>query len=263
MRNPLLIKDCTDVFEGSDFKIFSNLIEKKYKVKGIVVSNTADKPRSFFDKLNNWAREEGAAGLGYITYADDEHKGPIAKNLDDERLKQFKLKENESILFVCNNQTEQRCLQGLLGSPSKDFKKMKDTIADDTMLFLFNFSSKKLFGPFHKHGKIQMNIDPVAWTRFKQGKKQPPPKKKKSRFPAQVRIKSWASKNNFLTSATPFRITDVRVIPKGGGAIMRNTISTPLKVLLDSQKRAAETEPDSMVLLKKQQSNKHDAKESV
>ncbi len=65
MRNPLLIKDCTDVFQGSDFKIFSNLIEKKYKVKGIVVSNTADKPRSFFDKLNNWAREEGAAGLGY------------------------------------------------------------------------------------------------------------------------------------------------------------------------------------------------------
>ena len=166
-------------------------------------------------------------------------------------------------IFVCNNQTEQRCLQGLLGSPSKDFKKMKDTIADDTMLFLFNFSSKKLFGPFHKHGKIQMNIDPVAWTGFKQGKKQPPPKKKKSRFPAQVRIKSWASKNNFLTSATPFRVTDIRVIPKGGGAIMRNTISTPLKVLLDSQKRAAETGPDSMVLLKKQQSNKHDAKESV
>ena len=66
LRNPLLIKDCTDIFQGSDFKIFSNLIEKKYKVKGIVVSNTADKPRSFFDKLNNWAREEGAAGLGYI-----------------------------------------------------------------------------------------------------------------------------------------------------------------------------------------------------
>ena len=85
-------------------------------------------------------------------------------------------------IFVCNNQTEQRCLQGLLGSPSKDFKKMKDTIADDTMLFLFNFSSKKLFGPFHKHGKIEMNIDPVAWTRFKQGKKQPPPKKKKISF---------------------------------------------------------------------------------
>ena len=112
LRNPLLIKDCTDVFQGSDFKIFSNLIEKKYKVKGIVVSNTADKPRSFFDKLNNWAREEGAAGLGYISYANDEHKGPIAKNLDDERLKQLKLKDNESIFFVCDNQKDAQLFAG-------------------------------------------------------------------------------------------------------------------------------------------------------
>ena len=112
LRNPLLIKDCTDVFQGSDFKIFSNLIEKKYKVKGIVVSNTADKPRSFFDKLNNWAREEGAAGLGYISYSEDEHKGPIAKNLDNERLKQLKLKDNESIFFVCDNQKDAQLFAG-------------------------------------------------------------------------------------------------------------------------------------------------------
>ena len=112
LRNPLLIKDCTDVFQGSDFKIFSKLIEKKYKVKGIVVSNTADKPRSFFDKLNNWAREEGAAGLGYISYTEDEHKGPIAKNLDNERLKQLKLKDNESIFFVCDNQKDAQLFAG-------------------------------------------------------------------------------------------------------------------------------------------------------
>ena len=112
LRNPLLIKDCTDVFHGSDFKIFSNLIEKKYKVKGIVVSNTADKPRSFFDKLNNWAREEGAAGLGYISYADDEYKGPIAKNLDNEKLNQLKLKDNESIFFVCDNQKDAQLFAG-------------------------------------------------------------------------------------------------------------------------------------------------------
>ena len=112
LRNPLLIKDCTDVFQGSDFKIFSKLIEKKYKVKGIVVSNTADKPRSFFDKLNNWAREEGAAGLGYISYSEDEHKGPIAKNLDNERLKQLKLKDNESIFFVCDNQKDAQLFAG-------------------------------------------------------------------------------------------------------------------------------------------------------
>ncbi len=102
LRNPLLIKDCTNIFQNSDFKIFSNLIEKNYKVKGIVVSNIVDKPRSFYDKLNNWAREEGAAGLGYISFIDDEYKGPIAKNLDTERLNLLNLKNNESIFFVCD-----------------------------------------------------------------------------------------------------------------------------------------------------------------
>ncbi len=112
LRNPLLIKDFTEVFKGSDFKIFSNLIEKNYKVKGIVVSGTGNKPRSFFDKLNNWAREEGAAGLGYITFNDNEHKGPIAKNLDANRLKMFNLKESESIFFICDKQKESQLFSG-------------------------------------------------------------------------------------------------------------------------------------------------------
>ena len=112
LRNPLLINDYTDLFKGSEFKIFSNLIKKNYKVKGIVVSNTSDKPRSFFDKLNTWAREEGAAGLGYISYVDDEYKGPIAKNLDTERLNQLQLKDNESIFFVCDIQKDAQLFAG-------------------------------------------------------------------------------------------------------------------------------------------------------
>ena len=112
LRNPLLIKDYTDIFKGSDFKIFSNLIKKNNKVKGIIVSETADKPRSFFDKLNNWARDEGSAGLGYISFIDNEHKGPIAKNLDTDRLSLFNLKENESIFFVCDNQKDAQLFAG-------------------------------------------------------------------------------------------------------------------------------------------------------
>ncbi len=112
LRNPLIISDCTDIFQGSDFKIFSNLIEKNYIVKGIVVSNTADKPRSFFDKLNNWAREEGAAGLGYISYENNEHKGPIAKNLDTDRLNQLKLNNKDSIFFVCDQKKDAQLFAG-------------------------------------------------------------------------------------------------------------------------------------------------------
>ena len=112
LRNPLIIQDCTFIFDGSDFKIFSNLILKGNKVKGIIVNDTADKPRSFFDKLNNWAREEGSAGLGYISFADNEYKGPIAKNLDNEKLKLLKLKPNQSIFFICDKLKESQLFSG-------------------------------------------------------------------------------------------------------------------------------------------------------
>ncbi len=112
LRNPLLISDFTEVFRNSEFKIFSNLIEKNFKVKGIIVDNTAGKTRSFFDKLNNWAREEGAAGLGYISFADNEHKGPIAKNLDLDRLKLLNLKDNQSIFFICDKKKESQIFSG-------------------------------------------------------------------------------------------------------------------------------------------------------
>ena len=73
LRNPLLIEDFTNVFLNSNFKIFADQISKGAIVKGIKVDNTSTKPRGFFDKLNNWAREEGAAGLGYINYNENSY----------------------------------------------------------------------------------------------------------------------------------------------------------------------------------------------
>jgi aspartyl-tRNA synthetase len=102
LRNPLIIKDYTNSFKNSNFKIFSQQIDKGFIVKGIVVSNTADKPRSFFDKLNDWAREEGAAGLGYINFVENNFKGPIAKNLNEKQLSSLQLNEKESIFFICD-----------------------------------------------------------------------------------------------------------------------------------------------------------------
>ena len=102
LRNPLLIEDCSDIFKNSDFKIFSEKVSSGNVVKGIRIKNTTDKPRSFFDKLNNWAREEGGAGLGYITFSNSQHKGPIAKNLSKEKLAQLNLIDGDSIFFVCD-----------------------------------------------------------------------------------------------------------------------------------------------------------------
>ncbi len=112
LRNPLIISDYTEVFKDSNFKIFSNQIVKGSVVKGIIVKNTANQPRSFFDKLNNWAREQGAAGLGYISYNDNNFKGPIAKNLNDNQLRMIGLEENDSIFFVCDKLKQAQLFSG-------------------------------------------------------------------------------------------------------------------------------------------------------
>jgi aspartyl-tRNA synthetase len=85
LRNPLIIKDVTEAFKGSGFGLFAKIIESGGIVRAIPAPGTGANPRSFFDKLNDWARAEGAGGLGYITYNEAGAQGPIAKNLDPDR----------------------------------------------------------------------------------------------------------------------------------------------------------------------------------
>ena len=86
LRNPLLIADATEAFRGSEFSVFARAIEKGAVVRAIRAPQVAARPRSFFDKLNEWAREQGAPGLGYVILAEGEARGPIAKFLDTARL---------------------------------------------------------------------------------------------------------------------------------------------------------------------------------
>ncbi len=108
MRNPLLISDVTEVFKGSDFSVFAKAIEKGNIVRAIPVPDCANRPRSFFDKLNAWAQSVGMPGLGYILFEGDTAKGPIAKFLDSNRLAMLKeltgmgLAQNYGVFFVCD-----------------------------------------------------------------------------------------------------------------------------------------------------------------
>ena len=70
LRNPLLITDVTSVFSRDDveFRAFRSVIDQGGVVRAIRAPAVSDKPRSFFDKLNDWAKEIGAPGLGYITF---------------------------------------------------------------------------------------------------------------------------------------------------------------------------------------------------
>jgi aspartyl-tRNA synthetase len=85
LRNPLVAVDVTEAFRGSQFALFARAVEQGAVVRAIRAPGVADKPRSFFDRLNEWAREQGAGGLGYMQFAGDGAKGPIAKNLAADR----------------------------------------------------------------------------------------------------------------------------------------------------------------------------------
>jgi len=109
LRNPLIITDVTEHFAGGGFGLFASNIDKGSVVRAIPATGAADRPRSFFDKLNAWARDEGMGGLGYIIYgADGETKGPIAKNLDADRVAAIKAQtgvaDGDAVFFVCQKE---------------------------------------------------------------------------------------------------------------------------------------------------------------
>ena len=110
LRNPLIISDVTEVFRGSSFGIFANQIEKGAIVRAIPAPKSSALGRGFFDKKNDLAKELGYAGLGYIIIDENgEAKGPIAKNLDADRV--AKIKEiagvgvGDGVFFACGNKT--------------------------------------------------------------------------------------------------------------------------------------------------------------
>ena len=85
LRNPLRIRDVTAAFAGSGFGLFAKIAAQGGIVRAIAAPGAAARPRSFYDKLNEWARAEGAGGLGYLVFEADGAKGPIARNLEPER----------------------------------------------------------------------------------------------------------------------------------------------------------------------------------
>ena len=110
LRNPLLIYDLTNIFTREDvtFEIFKKLVKLGSKVRCIVTQNTKDKPRSFFDNIDKWAKEQGASGLAYFTIENDKQisaKGPVGKFFKSEALQEIMnitgAKVGDSVFFAC------------------------------------------------------------------------------------------------------------------------------------------------------------------
>ncbi len=115
LRNPLIVNDISEIFTREDvsFEIFKKLVKSGSKVRCIVTKNTKDKPRSFFDNIDKWAKEEGASGLAYFTFEKDKDisaKGPIGKFFSKDALAEIMKKTNceigDSIFMACGKQDE-------------------------------------------------------------------------------------------------------------------------------------------------------------
>jgi len=119
LRNPLEISDVTEIFANSAFSIFVNNIKNGAIVRAIPAPATADKPRSFFDKMISFAQENGAKGLAYIVIDDNgEAKGPIAKFLNQDSLNKLKkeagLENGDSVFLSCDKTYLAEKISGLV-----------------------------------------------------------------------------------------------------------------------------------------------------
>ncbi len=119
LRNPIEICDVTEAYRGSGFGLFAKNVEKGAVVRAIPAPGAAARPRSFFDKLNKWAREEGAGGLGYIIFDDAQEggvKGPIAKNLEAARILSIRtaagVESGDAVFFACGMEAQAAAFAG-------------------------------------------------------------------------------------------------------------------------------------------------------
>uniref|UniRef100_UPI00404B187E aspartate--tRNA ligase n=1 Tax=Candidatus Pelagibacter sp. TaxID=2024849 RepID=UPI00404B187E len=122
LRNPLLISDLTDIFSREDvtFEIFKKLVKSGSRVRCIITKNTKDKPRSFFDNIDKWAKEQGASGLAYFTMEKDTNisaKGPVGKFFSKEALEEIMkitgAEVGDSVFFACGKKNDVEKITGL------------------------------------------------------------------------------------------------------------------------------------------------------
>jgi aspartyl-tRNA synthetase len=116
LRNPLLISDVGGHFTGSGFGLFAKIVDGGGRVRAVPAPNTAGLSRKFFDDMNEWARSEGFAGLGYATRKGGEWGGPIAKNHGEEGMNRLAdemgLGPDDGIFFAAGKEADAAKLAG-------------------------------------------------------------------------------------------------------------------------------------------------------
>ena len=167
LRNPLIISDLSNIFTRDDvtFEIFKKLVKSGSKVRCIVTKNTKDKPRSFFDNIDKWAKEQGASGLAYFTIEKEENlsaKGPVGKFFSKEALEEIMkitgAEIGDSIFFACGKISEVEKITSLARDKiAKDL----ELIDDNTFAFCW-IVDYPMFEKNEVTNKIEFSHNPFS-----------------------------------------------------------------------------------------------------
>ena len=160
LRIPIEIGDVTDVFRGSDFSIFAKNIEKGAVVRAIPGPKCGS--RAIADRMNSWAQSEGAPGLGYIIFAEDEARGPVAKAIGQEKSNEIKdrlnLENGDAVFFACAATDDAASLAGRarirIGTEQK--------LIDETLFKFCWIVDFPMFEKDEQTGKIEFSHNPFS-----------------------------------------------------------------------------------------------------
>ena len=173
LRNPLIIDDITNIFTREDvkFDIFKKLVKLGSIVRAIITKNTKDKPRSFFDNIVNWAKEQGASGLAYFTIEKDKEikgKGPVGKFFSEDSIKEIMNTCNaeigDSIFLACGKENE---IEKILSSARDKIAKDLNIVDENKFAFCwivdypmyeYDESTKKIIFSHNPFSMPQGNI---------------------------------------------------------------------------------------------------------
>jgi aspartyl-tRNA synthetase len=167
LRNPLLINDITEIFTREDvsFEIFKKLVKSGSNVRCISTKNTKDKPRSFFDNIDKWAKEQGASGLAYFTFEKEDQlsaKGPIGKFFSKEALEEIMKQTNsevgDSIFMACGKQKD---LEKITSLARDKIAKDLDLINDNVFAFCW-IVDYPMFEKDEVTNKIEFSHNPFS-----------------------------------------------------------------------------------------------------
>ena len=167
LRNPLLINDITKIFSRDDvsFEIFKKLVKNGSSVRCIVTKKTHNMPRSFFDNIDKWAKEQGASGLAYFTLEEEKNisaKGPVGKFFSEESLKEIMKITNaeigDSVFMSCGVKKE---LENITSLARDKIARDLNLIDEDNFAFCW-VVDYPMFEQNNETNKIEFSHNPFS-----------------------------------------------------------------------------------------------------